>query len=372
MQLPRIKYCPHADSLPGKLQRQSALGSRRNVLKTLRQARLLALTLGCIMGTSAYAADYCGAPDVMWPDNPSIIASLPAITTLKYAPIGGVMASYEVEVGRRSGGWSGCYKSQYGLTEVTTSLTSRGSPGLYDSGVPGVGIRIGHVATTNWYTPSYPPFTNTGISIGYILYFFNRLSIEFVRTDIGVGKGDMPSFNYKTSFFIDTAYTPRRKVYAIEGTGLKTKFEHNAFFTTCYTTKSSTEVNMGRPAAEQVKRGSVQDVPFALDVVCKGLNPTVKPPVKVYFEGNSVRDGLLNLNGVGQPGVAKGVAISLTNDKNVALPFSQDKAVALDWQSSGPSTEMYRFVGNARYVPTGTEVAAGKADATLTYVLEYN
>ncbi len=183
----------------------------------------------------------------------------------------------------------------------------------------------------------------------------------------------MPSFNYKTNFFIDTSYTtPIRAVYAIEGTDLKTKFEHNAFFTTCYTPKSSTEVKMGRPAAEQVKRGSVQDVPFALDVVCEGLNPTVKPPVKVYFEGNSVRDGLLNLEGVGQPGVAKGVAISLTNDKNVALPFSQDKAVALDWQSSGPGTEMYRFAAKARYVPTGTEVAAGKADATLTYVLEYN
>ncbi|AZC31694.1 hypothetical protein C4K38_3736 [Pseudomonas chlororaphis subsp. piscium] len=183
----------------------------------------------------------------------------------------------------------------------------------------------------------------------------------------------MPSFNYKTSFFIDTSYTtPRRAVYAIEGSGLKTKFEHNAFFTTCYTPKSSTEVNMGRPAAEQVKRGSVQDFPIALDVVCNGLNPTVKPPVKVYFEGNSVRDGLLNLNGVGQTGVAKGVAISLSSDKNVALPFSKAKAVALDWQSSGPGTEMYRFAAKARYVTTGAEVAAGKADATLTYVLEYN
>ncbi|WP_234044259.1 fimbrial protein [Pseudomonas chlororaphis] len=341
-------------------------------MKTLRQVGLLALILGCIVGTSAYAADYCDRPDSGTPNNPSIIASLPAITTLKYAPIGGVMASYQVAAGRRSGGWSWCTKSQWGLTEVVTSLASRGSPGLYDSGVPGVGIRIGHLATINWYTPSYPPFTYTGTASS-ILFFFDRVNIEFVRTDIGVGKGDMPSFNYKTSFFIDTSYTtPMRAVYPIEGTGLKTKLEHNAFFSTCYTPKSSTEVNMGRPAAEQVKRGSVQDFPFALDVVCNGLNPTVKPPVKVYFEGNSVRDGLLNLNGVGQPGVAKGVAISLSNDKNVALPFSKAKAVALDWQSSGPGTEMYRFAAKARYVTTGTEVAAGKADATLTYVLEYN
>ncbi|WP_097303983.1 fimbrial protein [Pseudomonas chlororaphis] len=340
-------------------------------MKTLRQVGLLALALGCIMGTSAYAADYCDNPGSS-PLNPSAIASLPAVTTLKYAAIGGVMASYEVSAGHRSGGWAWCTKSEWGLTDVVTSLTSRGSEGLYDSGVPGIGIRIGHRATTNWSTPSYPPFTHTGLTAA-TLYFFDIVSIEFVRTDIGVGKGDMPSFDYKTSFFIDTSYTtPRRAVYAIEGTNLTTKFEHNAFFTTCYTPKSSTEVKMGRPAAEQVKRGSVQDQAFVLDVVCKGLNPTVKPSVKVYFEGNSVRDGLLNLNGVGQPGVAKGVGISLSNDKNVALPFSQDKAVALDWQSSGPGTEMYHFAGKARYVTTGTEVAAGKADATLTYILEYN
>ncbi|POA66643.1 fimbrial protein [Pseudomonas sp. GW531-T4] len=342
-------------------------------MKTLRQVGLLALTLGSIVGTSAYAADYCDRSYLVGdPLNPSIIASLPATTTLKYAAIGKVMASYQVAVGRRSGGWAWCSKSEWGMTDVVTSLTSRGSQGLYDSGVPGVGIRIGHISEDGWYTPSFPPFTNKGIN-NFLLYFPKVVTIEFVRTDIGVGKGDMPSFNYKTNFFIDTSYTtPIRAVYAIEGTDLKTKFEHNAFFTTCYTPKSSTEVKMGRPAAEQVKRGSVQDVPFALDVVCEGLNPTVKPPVKVYFEGNSVRDGLLNLEGVGQPGVAKGVAISLTNDKNVALPFSQDKAVALDWQSSGPGTEMYRFAAKARYVPTGTEVAAGKADATLTYVLEYN
>ncbi|WP_256583249.1 MULTISPECIES: fimbrial protein [Pseudomonas] len=321
------------------------------------------------MGASAYAS--CSKPESA-PANPSIIASLPSITTLKYAPIGGVMASYEVAAGRRSGGWACLRSDQLGMTQVTTSLASRSSQGLYDSGVQGIGIRIGHRSSLNWGEASYPPFT-WSLGTGMLVYFPEIVSIEFVRTDIGVGKGDMPSFNYKTNFFIDTNYnTPARAVFPIEGTGLKTRFEHNAFFTTCYTPKNSTEVNMGRPAAEQVKRGSVQDFPFALDVVCEGLNPTVKPPVKVYFEGKSVRDGLLNLNGVGQPGIAKGVAISLTSDKNVALPFSKAKAVALDWQASGPGNEKYRFAAKARYVTTGAEVVAGKADATLTYVLEYN
>ncbi|WP_261792992.1 fimbrial protein [Pseudomonas chlororaphis] len=205
------------------------------------------------------------------------------------------------------------------------------------------------------------------------MYFPNILSVEFVRTAMGVGKGDMPPFNYQTSFFIDTTYTtPTRATFNIQGTNLKTKLEHNAFFTSCFTPKTDTVVTMGRPAVAQISRGSVVDHPFALDVVCEGLNPTTKPPVKVYFEGNSVRDGLLNLNGAGQQGVAKGVGISLTTDSGAPLPFSKAKAVALDWQASGPGNEMYRFSGKARYIATGGEISVGRADATLTYILEYN
>lgn len=86
---------------------------------------------------------------------------------------------------------------------------------------------------------------------------------------------------------------------------------------------------MGRPTAYDIKRGAVPDHGFSLDVVCEGLNPSVKPPVKVYFEGNSIQDGLLNLTGRGEAGVAQGVGISLTSSKGAALPFTQ--ARALPW-----------------------------------------
>ncbi|WP_311776626.1 fimbrial protein [Pseudomonas aeruginosa] len=147
---------------------------------------------------------------------------------------------------------------------------------------------------------------------------------------------------------------------------------NNAFFTTCSTQKSTIDVNMGRPTAYDIKRGAVPDHGFSLDVVCEGLNPSVKPPVKVYFEGNSIQDGLLNLTGRGEAGVAQGVGISLTSSKGAALPFTQARALPLDWLASGAGTEMYRFVGSARYVATGGKITAGKADSILTYILEYN
>ncbi|MFG8423813.1 fimbrial protein, partial [Pseudomonas aeruginosa] len=153
---------------------------------------------------------------------------------------------------------------------------------------------------------------------------------------------------------------------------LRATLEHNAFFTTCSTQKSTIDVNMGRPTAYDIKRGAVPDHGFSLDVVCEGLNPSVKPPVKVYFEGNSIQDGLLNLTGRGEAGVAQGVGISLTSSKGAALPFTQARALPLDWLASGAGTEMYRFVGSARYVATGGKITAGKADSILTYILEYN
>ncbi|WP_230015277.1 fimbrial protein [Pseudomonas chlororaphis] len=289
------------------------------------------------------------------------------------------MASYTVKVGSGGmvGNWSWCaYDGKYGewgMSAAKTNLVSIDGQGLYESGVPGVGIRISHTATYNFHPTGIPPFTYSTGHNGTVLFVPNFLKLEFVRTAMGVGKGDMSSFNYTTDYFIDTTYTnPTRAVFPIQGTNLKTKLEHEVFFSSCQTPKARIDVNMGRPYTGLVKQGAVSEVPFVLDVVCAGLNPTIKPPVKVYFEGNSISDGLLNLNGAGQQGVARGVGISLTSSKGVALPFSKAKAVALDWQASGPGTEMYRFAGKARYVSTGGEVVAGKADANLTYILEYN
>ncbi|MBV5647861.1 fimbrial protein [Pseudomonas aeruginosa] len=333
-------------------------------------------TAGCLWSLSSVA--YCGKPELPT-KTPLPIQSLQSVFTLKHAPIGKSMGTMTVQVGSGEtlGGWAWCGSDgkpgQLGFTAPKTTLIPIDGNGLYESGVPGVGIRIGHRARYNWTEPTAAPATYPTGNIGTIRYMPTVLVVDFIRTAMGVGKGDITPFNYSTNFFIDTNYTnPSRAEFTIEGYNLRATLEHNAFFTTCSTQKSTNDVNMGRPTAYDIKRGAVPDHGFSLDVVCEGLNPSVKPPVKVYFEGNSIQDGLLNLTGRGEAGVAQGVGISLTSSKGAALPFTQARALPLDWLASGAGTEMYRFVGSARYVATGGKITAGKADSILTYILEYN
>lgn len=94
-------------------------------------------------------------------------------------------------------------------------------------------------------------------------YMPTVLVVDFIRTAMGVGKGDITPFNYSTNFFIDTNYTnPSRAEFTIEGYNLRATLEHNAFFTTCSTQKSTIDVNMGRPTAYDIKEGLCQIMAF--------------------------------------------------------------------------------------------------------------
>lgn len=134
----------------------------------------------------------------------------------------------------------------------------------------------------------------------------------------------------------------------------------------------STTVQMGKIAISNIKSGAVPEKLFALDIRCRGMQPEKPVPVRIYFEGDSAGPGLLNPTGVGQAGVAQGIAIELKNDKGTKLPFSKPNAINLDWQRSDVDAEVYRFAGSARYSASGGEIKPGKADASMTYVLDYN
>lgn len=87
---------------------------------------------------------------------------------------------------------------------------------------------------------------------------------------------------------------------------------------------------------------------------------------------NSPRDGMLLADGQGQAGMAQDMGVALTDSNGADLPFAKERALPTTWTSSGANTELYRFRGKARYVASGGEVKAGRADATLTYILQYN
>lgn len=340
-------------------------------------ACLSLLLIGSAWTGAAHAL--CGRPHngMTYPDS-TPIAPLPTTIKLDHVGIGQPMTKDPITVPLALTisivpNWSWCGNDgQYGLTTPKTTLQPSNIPGVYETGIPGVGVRIKLASdSNNGFWSSAAPFERSTPNTGGTLFAPTKAVFEFVRTAMGVGKGSF-SFDYETQFFIDTNYTtPKRPHYRIVGTSLRTSLEQDTYFTSCHTPRTVTDVNMGRAVVAEIKLGQAKEHAFSLDVQCEGMNPATKPPVKVYFEGNAVRDGLLNLDGGGAANAAKGVGIAVTNDKGKDVPFTKGGALPLTWQSSEPNLERYRFSGKARYVATTGEMTAGKADATLTYVLQY-
>ncbi|MGN7832920.1 fimbrial protein [Pseudoxanthomonas sp. 22568] len=363
---------------PGKHATTSTPASRMATSFPRKAAACLSLLLiGSAWTGAAHAL--CGRPHngMTYPDS-TPIAPLPTTIKLDHVGIGQPMTKDPITVPLALTisivpNWSWCGNDgQYGLTTPKTTLQPSNIPGVYETGIPGVGVRIKLASdSNNGFWSSAAPFERSTPNTGGTLFAPTKAVFEFVRTAMGVGKGSF-SFDYETQFFIDTNYTtPKRPHYRIVGTSLRTSLEQDTYFTSCHTPRTVTDVNMGRAVVAEIKLGQAKEHAFSLDVQCEGMNPATKPPVKVYFEGNAVRDGLLNLDGGGAANAAKGVGIAVTNDKGKDVPFTKGGALPLTWQSSEPNLERYRFSGKARYVATTGEMTAGKADATLTYVLQY-
>ncbi|MGU7785174.1 fimbrial protein [Burkholderia sp. PU8-34] len=298
-------------------------------------------------------------------------APLPASLTLRAAAIGGVLTYYDVSLSNYLTFYLCDGAEPWGMEQMTVTLPLQdASKKIYESGIPGIGIRIAFMSTSgNWSTPFTPPFENKGRGPTVPLPTPDRMRVEFIRTGMAVGSGSITPFDVNTLYYMSTV--PQTRI-PVKGTQLKTTLVNNIYFTSCYSPASAPTVNLGRPAIGELRQGNTLQKDFSLDIRCDGMNPTAKPPVSIYFDGNSPRDGLLLTDGQGQAGMAQGVGVALTNDKGVDLPFSKAKAMPMTWTSSGTNSEFYRFQGKARYIASGGEIKAGKADATLTYVLQYN
>ncbi|MCV4112242.1 fimbrial protein [Pseudomonas aeruginosa] len=235
---------------------------------------------------------------------------------------------------------------------------------IFATNVEGVGVRIGISSTTSsatWYANHETVWEYSGIIYSAMKF----LHIEFVRTGMAVGSGDVP-----LSFTATTTYgnlAPVEFRYAAR----TTKLVNKVFIESCQPTRKVVDVPLGKVPASQVRRNDALWSEFSVDIQCKSEEFTQKPPVKAYFEGN-VSGGLLALSGTGDPEVASGVGIQLTDEQGKALPFARANAMALPWIRRDPTAEVYKLSGKARYAANGSEIKPGKADATLTYVLEYN
>lgn len=296
--------------------------------------------------------------------------NVPSSLTVKRVPVGEILASYSQQIPVQGG--ITCSSNEIMNITFENGLEPSAIPDVYKTGVAGIGMRIiasrhvGGDRSLRYPLPSQHTFTGQGYSVHLPTY----IHVEYVRTEIAVGSGKVPT-NFTINFIIppNTGLTPSTVTYTPSGF---TNLENNFYFSSCEAREPSMTVQMGKVPISNIKSGAAPEKPFALDIRCRGMRPEKPVPLKIYFEGNSTGPGMLNLTGAGQTSVAQGVAIELKNDKGTKLPFNKPGAVSLDWQHSETDAEVYRFAGSARYTPSGGEIKAGKADATMTYVLDYN
>ncbi|WP_446901021.1 fimbrial protein [Burkholderia sp. YIM B11467] len=324
------------------------------ILNTMRKLILFGLTLSASLAWSnAFAACTLLKPSTTMEKT----ITFPAKMSIKAAKIGEVMASTSFTLWDMSEGYNcDSYTAHY--TKFDSGLELSSYQNVYKTSIPGVGIRgklsSVYLPYTAYGGPESNPYSPT----------LRSLTFQLIRIDTGVASGTL-STNFKVT------HSAGGVTYTVKSTG-STEVVNDVMFTGCEGVDTMVNVQMGREAIAHIKSGQAAVHPFNFDVRCTGLKPTTTAPVKVYFAGDSSTDGLLALSGKGKEGVASGIGISLVNDKGVKLPFDQSRSIKIDHFRSDVEGEIYRFSGVAKYVLTTGAVKPGKADATMTYVIEYN
>ena len=331
--------------------------------------------LTCLVLLMAGAPTLAEAACSAWHNNtPPLDQTIPpppsTVITLAPVAIGQVMASVRLRLDGGMGNFSCGTGTLYGMTVTNMSLQESGQPQVYQTSIEGVGVRVGfrEAYMGGWPETRYPPFEASDFAHDIMLSIPYYAQIEFVRTDMRVGKGSVV-FSYGADFNVPT--TPET-VIPFTGTNLRFNLTHNSYYTSCLPVLPTVEVPMGQVGTHDMKNDQAPSRPFDFDVHCEGMNPTTPPPVRVYFQGNATEDGWLRLDHAGEAGVASGVGIALESDLGMKLPFARERALPMKWRSGNPQGQIYRFSGLARYSRDGSVVAPGTANASLTYVLEYN
>lgn len=289
----------------------------------------------------------------------------PSSLTLTRVPLGQAMGFMELRPSLLSGDqYFTCYNDFVDYELDTSNLTPSGYSNIWKTNIPGVGVSL----TVTRYESAGPqrlPFRfQSGPNAEH--QTFPRISVAFYRIGVGVVSGQQ-EISFKS-----TLNAPGLPKVTLNIGPTRVNILNEVYFETCTVVNDLVEVNMGQEQIERIRNGRAIEHPFHFDVSCVGLKPNAPGgSVRTYFEGNAVSDGLLRLTSSG-PEAATGIGIALANDSGVKLPFSKAKALPLAWNRSAANGEIYRFSGVASYALTSGPVKPGKADAAMSFVMDYN
>lgn len=226
---------------------------------------------------------------------------------------------------------------------------------VYRTNLSGVGIRLVDFRL-NRNLPFESSFTNAPKLIGRLP---EPLHVELIRTARDIQKGEL-NVNFKIH-----AQVEDWDAAEIEVVG-QVELSSSNYFSGC-TGEKRQDIPLGRVAIPLLEQQTPRNV--GLSVLCTGLLPGSKLPVKIYFEGDNEGSGMLNL----VPGGAEGIGVALTTPAGIKLPFSKWAGLAMQWVKSEEDGERYTFEFNAKYARKGSaKIKPGRADAVLNYILDYN
>lgn len=271
--------------------------------------------------------------------------------TLTVTPIavGGLIASKTVSIGSGGNIYNISGVIYYTLTEFTT-LSSLGN-GIYDTNIPGVGIKVYYSPTANniWMFPQQSTYNGDGMKqpATYL--------VELYKTAANVQSGTIVGGKIATV----SCGSPSTNIYnAINLSAV------NIVSTACTVDTSSITVPLGNVYSSTFSTiGSTSnETTFTIPLTC----PSTGVKVKMQLDGNTVSGSTtaLVLSNSGSNGVASGYGVQvITGSSPIVIGTPTQVTMSTLGQINVPL--------KARYIKTSANSSSGTANSTATFTMSY-
>lgn len=321
-----------------------------------------------VMPATAKATLYCTSSNDHATNvgSPQFIASLSG-TTVKInpnAPDGAVLADLTPETSLNWRATVTCTGAASPTVMLITGLTYLGD-NVYDTGVPGIGIRFAH-PKGKWF-----PYEGT-LNPGTYVPFPSTASLQLVKIGAIPAPGTLPTIYARTEIAEAGVGTNHLNVFT-RFTIYGPKLEFG--IPTCQVTTPLVGVSMAPVYSSQfTEMGSVSAASdLAIGVKCAGGAAGSKAAVHVVLTDQSDpenRDDALKLSA---DSTASGLGVQVLFKGNAVHfgPDSKHSDAENRWLAGSTGVGEYSIPLLARYVRTGPVVSAGTANARATFTLSY-
>jgi type 1 fimbria pilin len=316
-----------------------------------------------VMPATAKATLYCTSSNDSTNNvgSPQFVAQASG-TTVKInpnAPDGAVLAELEPTMYLNWRATVKCSGTASPTVTLITGLTYLGD-NVYDTGVPGIGIRFAH-PIGGWF-----PYEGT-LNPGTYVPFPSKATLQLVKIGAIPAPGTLPTIYARTEIAeagVGTNYLNVFTRFSIYGPKLEISIPTCQVTTPLVSVYSSQFTEMGSVSAAS---------DLAIGVKCTGGAAGSKVAVHAVLTDQSDpenRDDALKLSA---DSTASGLGVQVLFKGNVIRfgPDSKHSDAENRWLAGTTGVGEYSIPLSARYVRTGSVVSAGTANARATFTLSY-